>query len=164
MGDWGSQAHPQTPSGQLQTLRQAVGDNWRNHPKPTDPAGLQALRQGTQYHLVLCAGEETEAQRDADPHLERNQPGALLPFNTKRLVRVSTQRQRGARRPAGRAAPSPPHPPRAGLAALPGWAAGRLPVTAKRPDPYKCNQDLTPSLNCGQQGRGRGFCPFTPLW
>ena len=88
--DWTGelQVHPQTALGQFLTLSQAVRDN---HPKSVDPAGLKALLQGTQYHLFLCAGEETEAWRDADLHLERNQPGAFLPLNTKCLLRVSMQ-------------------------------------------------------------------------
>lgn len=91
MWDWGLQVHPQTPSGQFLTLSQVVGDNWHNPPKSIDTAALKALRQGTQYHLFLCAGEETEARRDAVPHLERKQPGAFLTLNIKHLVHVSMQ-------------------------------------------------------------------------
>lgn len=82
------QVHPQTPLGQFLTLSQIVRDN---HPKSVDAAGLKALLHRTQYHLFLCAGEETEAWRDADPHLETNQPGAFLPLSIKSLVHVSMQ-------------------------------------------------------------------------
>lgn len=76
--DWTGklQFDPQTPLGNPSSETEIVAIN---HGKSVDPAGLQ----GSKDCLFLGAGEESEAGKDGDSHLERNQPGAFLPLNIK---------------------------------------------------------------------------------
>lgn len=62
---------------EILTLRQVFTNN---HGKSAD---VQVPKPFSKDCPFLGAGEESEAGRRGDPHLERNQPGAFLPLNIK---------------------------------------------------------------------------------